>query len=118
EVIRNIICGGAGTGKSFLIHTIVHLFRSNNLTCQCLAPTGVAASLLPHGETIHKYFSLSRQSISRRVMPNDIIQQKITSTDCFIFDEMSMISKELFEYVHSVIRYTCGHDSIGFGAKI
>ncbi|GKT18962.1 hypothetical protein ADUPG1_011413, partial [Aduncisulcus paluster] len=30
---------------------------------------------------------------------------------------MSMISKELFEYVHSVIRYTCGHDSIGFGAK-
>ena len=51
------ILGKAGTGKSFLIKTLMAYFRFNNIPYGVTASTGIAAALI-HGHTLHSLFSL------------------------------------------------------------
>jgi len=47
-----------GTGKTFIYTTIYHLARIRNKHMCTMAFTGIAATLLPMGKTVHKLFGL------------------------------------------------------------
>ncbi|XP_058809855.1 uncharacterized protein LOC131675046 [Phymastichus coffea] len=52
------IDGQGGSGKTFIYTTIYNLLMSQNIKCYSMAYTGIAATLLPNGKTVHKTFGL------------------------------------------------------------
>lgn len=53
------IDGPGGSGKTFIYTTIYYLAKLRKKHVCTMAFTGIAATLLPHGKTIHKTFGLS-----------------------------------------------------------
>ena len=52
-----MVCGGPGTGKTRLVHAINEgLIACGTDGLLCTSPTGVAATLLPGGRTLHSLF--------------------------------------------------------------
>ena len=55
---RNVfITGGGGTGKSFILQTVISALRAKNKQVIVCAPTGIAATVIK-GTTIHRAFNL------------------------------------------------------------
>ena len=50
--------GPAGTGKTFLYKTLCNHFRAENKIVLCVASSGIAALLLPGGQTSHSRFKI------------------------------------------------------------
>ena len=50
--------GPGGSGKTFLYNTIYHLIEGRNKEVDTMAFTGIAATLLPEGKTVHKTLGL------------------------------------------------------------
>lgn len=97
------IYGDSGTGKSFLIDTIVSHAHNSGKSVLVMAPTGKAANNV-HGVTLHSAFMIKPGIIE----PNDIFCGKIEpytnspiidSADLFIIDEISMVRFDLFEAI-------------------
>ena len=55
------VCGGAGTGKSFTINTIVKYAKETygESSVQVISPSGAAASQFKNGRTIHSYLKIT-----------------------------------------------------------
>ena len=52
------IDGPGGSGKTFLYETLWYYLKMNNKNVCSMAFTGIAATLLPQGKTVHKVFKL------------------------------------------------------------
>jgi len=101
------ITGGAGVGKSFLIHEIVEKCSGSNNIGVC-AMTGCAA-LLINGTTLHSYLAIGlgkdpaeKLAYSIRKFPS--VHSRILSMDILLIDEISMMSDNLFEKVDEFLR--------------
>jgi hypothetical protein len=55
--------GPAGTGKTFLYHTLCHRCRANGWVVLCVASSGIASLLLPGGHTAHSTFSIPVENL-------------------------------------------------------
>lgn len=89
-----VLTGGPGTGKTTLVRAFVRLFKQTGITCQLMAPTGIAAKRLAFvtgndAATIHRTFGYN----GRRWMFND---RNKFNVGAVIVDEMSMVDQELF----------------------
>lgn len=89
-----VLTGGPGTGKTTLVRTFVHLFKRTGITCQLMAPTGIAAKRLAavtgnDAATVHRTFGYN----GRRWMTNNFNKFHVGAV---IVDEMSMVDQELF----------------------
>lgn len=51
--------GGPGTGKSYLTNAIYHAAEEYSLYVGCCATTGIAATNMPEGRTIHNVLGIS-----------------------------------------------------------
>ena len=105
------ITGPGGTGKTHLIKSMVNYMTSCNMKYQVCALTGCAAVLLGNGtRTLHSWSGMGLANGD-----NSVIIQKITrnkkslknwkSANILIVDEVSMMSKKIFEIVESVARH-------------
>jgi hypothetical protein len=56
--------GPAGTGKTFLYHTLCHRCRANGWIVLCIASSGIASLLLPGGHTAHSTFSIPVETLN------------------------------------------------------
>ncbi|KAL7307795.1 hypothetical protein TKK_0000117 [Trichogramma kaykai] len=106
KTLRCFISGPGGTGKSFVIDTLIKwnkIVRGKHSAI--IAPTGIAAYNVK-GLTIHRLFQIS-------VEPNKTakfkefsdgalkkIRQELTNVDLLIIDEISMVSNILLMYIH------------------
>lgn len=101
------ITGAGGCGKSFIIRYIVQ--HTNKKVAVC-AMTGCAAILLNCGATtLHRWSGIgidysSPDKICRRILRNKYLLQKWTSVNLLIIDEVSMMSKQIFELMDYIAK--------------
>ena len=114
--LRMTILGKGGTGKSFLINTIVSEIRKHfklNNTVVVTAPTGAAAYNV-RGQTIHREFGVVKNT-SKEISEEmkKILISNLKHIVVLIIDERSMVSSTLLSRVESNIRQTayCGINS-------
>ena len=92
------VTGPGGTGKSFLIHSVVaQLTLNEGRFIEMLATSGSAAYLLG-GKTIHRFFRLEETYLEWGTVDCSMV----SNTDVLIIDECSMMSASLLERVHEM----------------
>ena len=94
------ILGNAGTGKSFPIKTLMAYFRYNNISYGVTASTGIAAALI-NGRTLHSLFALFTKDdeIKSGLTLSDIQGQAISQMKYLFIDEVTMLSKKVFDAI-------------------
>lgn len=90
-----VVLGTAGTGKSFLINTIWHLFtlhlKADSL--RVTAPTGIAAANIC-SSTIHLLLLLLKENLSGTYL--NFLQATLADMQLLIIDKYSFLSIPLF----------------------
>lgn len=114
------ITGPGGTGKSFLIKYLVEQCETLGLAHQVTATTGRAALLLDcNATTIHRWAGIGlakedNEVISNRIMKSHYKRKVWTSTQILIIDEVSMMSRKIFELI-DLIAKKCRRNNRPFG---
>ena len=117
EIFKNgenlFITGPGGTGKSMFIQKIVEYSKKNNKNIQVCAMTGCAAVLLEcNAKTVHSWAGIGLangddiEEIASKVADNRYKRGNWTSTDILVIDEVSMMSKKMFNLLELIAR-TC-----------
>lgn len=116
-----LITGPGGSGKSHLIKLIKEKTEGSKKNIQVCAMTGCAAVLLQcKARTLHSWGGIGLASGS----PNDIIKRVVQnkhkkkawkSIDVLVIDEVSMMSKKMFDIVDAIARISRGKKDIPFG---
>lgn len=109
------ITGSGGTGKSYIINLIINMLNRRSSNYLLLAPTGVAAQNIG-GQTIHSALriSTSHESFRTRAYADKDLNDHLKKIDTIIFDEGSMISGELFDFISNTFA-NLHRNSIPFG---
>lgn len=121
------IDGPAGTGKTFLLSCLYrYVTKVKRKKILCTAFTGIAATLLPNGVTIHSAFGVpvtsdylpieQTQKIMRKKWKGEILE-RIKSVDYIIFDECSMIPLIVNEAIDAELRMLTGLQTMPYGGK-
>ena len=120
---RNMfITGNAGTGKSYLVHSIIDELTNIGKNIIVCAPTGIAAVNIG-GATVHRVFSVPT-SMTVSTLPS--LSEEILNADTIIIDEISMCRIDVFDYVARYIeaaevsprRYSKDKSKLKNGRKI
>ena len=115
------INGCAGSGKTHTLTALTRRLSHIGIRTICSAFTGVAASLLPGGLTCHRLFGLPVEEESEakvsKIAPASLAAQIITHAQCFIIDEISMLSRESLDIIDLTIRTLTNTDA-PFGGKM
>ena len=109
--LRATVVGSGGTGKSFIINTLISLVRKYtqcNNSVKVAAPTGGAAYSV-QGCTLHRCLSLSVNIKTLSEPLNEVRQhelsQKLTEMLMLIIDERSMLNSKLLAASERNIRH-------------
>jgi ATP-dependent DNA helicase PIF1 len=104
------ITGAGGTGKTQLIRVLVSESIKNRKTIQVCALTGCASVLLNCGaRTIHSWSGIRLAKGDKRGIIASVLQNKRATanwkkTDILIIDEISMMSKKIFDILEETAR--------------
>jgi hypothetical protein len=113
--------GPAGSGKTYLYQGL-HLFmQSRGIESINLAFTGIAASLLPQGTTVHNYFGLPLnvdEKTTIRMGHRSRKYEKLRTAAAIIWDEISLTPKAVFDEVDRFLREVSDQPDVPFGGKI
>lgn len=115
------ITGPGGTGKTYLIKTIVNHAKENNKAYKVCALTGCAAILLDCGATtLHAFAGIglatgSVNLVVDRVAKNKHRKVNWKKTDLLIIDEVSMLSLKLLTIIDLVAKRIKQKRDIPFG---
>jgi ATP-dependent DNA helicase PIF1 len=103
------ITGAGGTGKTTLIHRMTDYLSTRDISYKVCALTGCAALLLGQkATTFHSWagVGLSRGTVEEcvaAVMKNKFTQMRIRKTKVLFVDEISMMSKKLFDIFYEIV---------------
>ncbi len=102
------ISGGAGSGKSYLLHFLKRYY--SQFALEITASTGVAA-INVNGATIHSFAGIGlgnmplEQSIENVMQPKmSKVRRRIRSTNILAIDEISMISAQTLDLIDQVLQ--------------
>jgi hypothetical protein len=121
-LLRLTVCGAAGTGKSFIIYTIVsymiRMFDDNDVV-QVVAPTGMSAFNVL-GETLHRFAGIDWQNMKKGMTNSTMekLQKKLQNTVAIMMDERSMLSEIILGLVEQAVArsaHECGHSGEDWG---
>ena len=101
-----LVTGGAGTGKTFFLRQLIDRLRHSSKVIGVTSMTGSSA-LLIRGTTLHAYLGLgiSKDTITMMNRIRKFRKRKVwEETDVLIIDEVSMLSKDLFESIDYIAR--------------
>lgn len=103
------ITGSGGTGKTELIYTIVQHMNLHGIKNQVCAMTGCAAVLLNKckAKTLHSWSGIrlasgSSDKIIHSVLRNKYSMKEWRAVKVLIIDEVSMMSKKIFDILNSI----------------
>ena len=63
-----------------------------------VAHTGIAATLLINGSTVHRQFCIpigDADKVECQVAPNSLLEQRLQQTECIIWDEATMSDRRV-----------------------
>jgi len=116
------VTGPGGTGKTALIQHIVKISENRKKKVQVCALTGCAALLLSkcNARTIHSWSGIKQGKGDPEKIISAIYKNKKTTkiwktTDILIIDEISMMSKFLFELLDKIGKRIRGNPTKSFG---
>ena len=115
------ITGPGGTGKSAIIREIYRDAKTKGKNIQVCALTGCASVLLQcNAKTIHSWAGIGQgtghvEDIVKRVNDSRHRKKKWTEVDILVVDEVSMMSRKLFELLDAVGRKTRKNSAVSFG---
>lgn len=105
-----------GTGKTFLLNTLISFLLSENIQFVSSAYSGIAATLLKAGRTAHSTFKLPvtkgagcpiQCNVSNRSMVGKFLQ----SAKVIIIDEAPMLQRQQLEAIHEALHSLDGTDT-------
>lgn len=106
------ITGPGGVGKSYTLQYIHQYAKKKNLTINMTAATGIAASNLPEGRTLHSFSGLKLAKITLEQIQAIFDDGKTIgsvklwiTTDILVIDEISMIPRHFFEKLDLCARH-------------
>jgi hypothetical protein len=114
------IDGPAGTGKTYVYTTIFYMKKVAGVKCSSMAWSGIAASLLPGGATVHRTMSLPIVIDAHTTLQINNVGDRadeIRSTDIFFWDEAPMAPRFALEAINRGLQSLMGNDQL-FGGKI
>ncbi|XP_058810633.1 uncharacterized protein LOC131675610 [Phymastichus coffea] len=112
--------GPGGSGKTYVYETIYHKLTLKNIKICVMAYTGIAATLLPQGKTVHKTFGLPVpmfQDSSSNIRAQSKEAQQLRETTVFIWDEISMAPRYALEIVNKTLQNFM-NNNLPFGGKV
>ena len=115
------ITGPAGSGKSFLIKTIVNYSEENNKKIQVCALTGCASILLNcKATTLHRFAGIGLANKNIEDVLNEVFSKKYKLKNwyhlkCLIIDEVSMMSLKILLILDKIGRKLYNKPDIPFG---
>ena len=98
------LTGGAGTGKTTLVKSIIEAYEHESKKIAKLASTGMAATLIG-GQTLHSFLdigicnSINELDNSSKSKLTKKLKNIIASIHLIIIDEISMVSASLFDLI-------------------
>jgi len=113
--------GPGGCGKSHLLKSIYEDAKSKNKIIHITALTGCASVLLhPKAKTIHSWSGIGIGKLPLKVILNKILKDKRLNsnwkkTELLIIDEISMMSKNIFELLDIIGKKIRDNDEELFG---
>lgn len=90
------LTGGAGTGKTFLLHYFLDTPKVKSKNILVCAPTGVAA-LQAGGSTLHRTFGIPIKALDPMENIGEI-SDSLKSAEIIIVDEISMCRVDVFQF--------------------
>jgi len=118
------LTGPGGTGKSYLIKAMVEHSKTSGKNCHVCALTGCAAVLLDcKATTIHSWSGIGMMNsdddvILRRISQKKELKSHWKNTDVLIVDEVSMMSKRMFELLNHIAKKIRGNNSPFGGMQV
>lgn len=109
--------GGAGTGKSFVIHKLRNELLKRGLKTIITCPTGAAACQFPGGQTCHAAFKIGRDG--DHISPAKLAELRVVFDDSvglIVTDEVSMLGSEFSVKMDKRLRLVYNPD-VPFGGK-
>ena len=105
--------GAAGTGKTHVYRYLFHTLKSLKINVVCLALTGIAATLLPEGRTIHSVFKIPLNLTDTSTSFLDYSKDPeaynfVRDLQVIIIDEISMVSKQILDIISMTLNFLEG----------
>ena len=108
------LTGGAGTGKSYTLKTIIRSLRKmhGSEAVYVTASTGIAACHVG-GTTVHSFAGIghgkeSAQELAERIRSKQIVTRRWVGCRALVIDEVSMIDGVLFDKLEAIARIVRG----------
>ena len=114
------IDGPGGSGKTMVYNTLIAFCRGHYMSVASAAWTGIAATLLTGGQTIHSLFKLPVPLLDTstcNITPTSRQADYLRSVDLILLDEASMIPTHALHAIDRTLRDVCNDESL-FGGKI
>lgn len=108
---NQVLCyidGPGGTGKTFLLNTILHHFESKEMNTVAVASAGVAAQLLLNGRTAHFAFKIPFKSDPKSVCglsDRDEFSRILKNAKLIVWDEIATQHKDCITCVDRSLRH-------------
>ncbi|KAI7962555.1 hypothetical protein MJO28_000649 [Puccinia striiformis f. sp. tritici] len=112
--------GPGGTGKTYVLNTIIDYADCQGLGRIVVASSGVAALLLKGGQTAHSAFQIPIDPLPNSECPVEegtLLAKHLTAIRLIIWDEIVTIHKNTIEAVDITLRRLC-HTEEPFGGKV
>ena len=96
-----------GTGKSYLLNTVLSHFRSQGRVSLACASTASASLLLNGGKTLHAQFKVPiniKDDSVCNIRRGSRLAELILSTSIIIIDEVTMLSRYILEALDRTLR--------------
>jgi len=124
-----LLCGPAGTGKSYVTNCIIDELKKQKKTVIVASSTGISCTpfLKHNAQTIHKTFGLrdgrySKQQLEKLYNDKDDYYYKrseiIKSADCLVVDEISMVSIDILDKVEYISRIIKQNNAVMGGVQV
>ncbi len=107
-----------GTGKTFVLKTILAYVRGQEKMALAMATSGIAATLLPGGRTIHSKLSVPinlTETSMCSIKDNSGTAKLIQQCSLMIIDEVTMGDRKVFETLDRTFREFTGKQEKAFG---